>query len=425
MYLLLAGCGALLPTWAPWRGVRPVVEAGRSLVGAVEARWLFSASPDSDEQRHMFDLAGRGLQVSDAFGCVFYMSSSLVALKEPCALEAGTGIEPHQLLERCQAHAATWTNGDNFAEGTFGDMLNIMLSNTAGVFIATVSVALAQALLQRQWTLLHAAILSRRQRGSSMLGGMPTQKELSQLRKRHCGPRMVGGASALETRRRSAHDRLPAELILKFLDATRYLTNERCKEEAAEAFAALMTRSSKAHARLMRDLEDCNREVLRKARVRLDCVAMLLVRAFLKMLAPESMSLHLFTDESPQKRGRMLLASSMDVCHQLHEGRLLLPMVCLARGCLDQMGKLAGLVWQLFLVIGLTRLRKFCDTVRSVTTDMGTERLIATADDHLALLLRHYGCPEKFLPRHQGGKLFRYAVHIRGWRHTWDLIGCK
>ena len=89
------------------------------------------------------------------------------------------------------------------------------------------------------------------------------------------------------------------------------------------------------------------------------------------------------------------------------------------------LGKLAGLVWQLFLVLGMTRLRAFCDAVLSVTTDMGTERLLATADDHLQLMLRHFGCPEKFLPPHVGGKLFRFALHIRGWRHTWDLIGCK
>ena len=89
------------------------------------------------------------------------------------------------------------------------------------------------------------------------------------------------------------------------------------------------------------------------------------------------------------------------------------------------LGKLAGLVWQLFLVIGKVHLRVFCDAVRSVTTDMGTERLLATADDHLQLLLRHFGCPEKLLPPHVGGKLFRFALHIRGWRHTWDLIGCK
>ena len=113
-----------------------------------------------------------------------------------------------------------------------------MLSNTVGVFITTVPVALAQALLQRQWTVLHAAVLTRRQRGSSMLGGMPTRKELSQLRKRHQVPRRVGGASAIETRRRSAHERAPAELILKCLEATRHLRASASMEAAAEAFFA-------------------------------------------------------------------------------------------------------------------------------------------------------------------------------------------
>ena len=153
----------------------------------------------------------------------------------------------------------------------------------------------------------------------------------------------------------------PVQLLLTWLEATRHLKSLEHKDETAEAYAALMASTNEEQARLVRQMPSMNRETLRRARVRLDCVAMLIVRAFMAMLTPDSVSLHLFIDESPQKRGRMLLASSLDVCHRVHEMRLLLPSVCLARGCLGTLGKLAGLVWQLFLSIGMTQLRAFCD----------------------------------------------------------------
>ena len=97
VYLLVAGAGALLPTW---RGIQPTVGPRCGFYGAVQAEWLFRSLPDGEEQTYMWDLACRGTRAVGAFGCVFYVSSSLVALKEPCELEAGTRFEPHQLVER-------------------------------------------------------------------------------------------------------------------------------------------------------------------------------------------------------------------------------------------------------------------------------------------------------------------------------------
>ena len=429
VYLLVAGCGALFPTWSPSKTRTPPPRGtSRTLLGAVEARWRFSATPSGSEEECMWDLACRRLQASTASGCIFYDVLRPLALKEPAALEDVGALLPHQILERFGARPSTWADGGDIDEGTFGDMSSTLMQRGSGrVYIAVVTSALAQAILKRQWGILHAFMLTRRVHPSRTLG--PLKKahspELSQLRKMCVQRWQTGRGSALEHQRRRLGEHTPVQTVLQWLDATRHLKSLRHKDDTAEAFAALMADTNEEQARLVRQIPSCTSETLRKARVRLDCVAMLIVRAFMAMLTPDSVSLHLFTDESPQKRGRMLLASSMDVCHRTHEMRMLLPNVCLARGCLGMLGKLAGLVWQLFLVLGMTRLRAFCDAVLSVTTDMGTERLLATADDHLQLLLRHFGCPEKLLPPHVGGKLFRFALHIRGWRHTWDLIGCK
>ena len=84
-------------------------------------------------------------------------------------------------------------------------------------------------------------------------------------------------------------------------------------------------------------------------------------------------------------------------------------------------GKLTGLLWQLFLVAGLRLIRSICDRVMSVTTDMGTERLIPYAKDCLRTALALFGCPLRCLPT-PTRKLFPRAIHIRGWRHSWDLL---
>ena len=85
------------------------------------------------------------------------------------------------------------------------------------------------------------------------------------------------------------------------------------------------------------------------------------------------------------------------------------------------LGKATGLLWQIFLVVGLANLRRICRAVRSVTTDMGTERLIANVDDILPSFLRHLGAPARHIPPN-GTRLFERALQLRGWRHMIDLL---
>ena len=70
VYLLVAGCGALFPTWSPSKTCTPRILRGtsRTLLGAVEARWRFSVTPSGSEEECMWDLACRGLQASTASG---------------------------------------------------------------------------------------------------------------------------------------------------------------------------------------------------------------------------------------------------------------------------------------------------------------------------------------------------------------------
>ena len=53
---------------------------------------------------------------------------------------------------------------------------------------------------------------------------------------------------------------------------------------------------------------------------------------------------------------------------------------------------------------------------------MGTERQLPHVPDVLPAALRLMACPPRYLPPAVDGNLFPRAVHMRGWRHTWDLI---
>ena len=94
----------------------------------------------------------------------------------------------------------------------------------------------------------------------------------------------------------------------------------------------------------------------------------------------------------------------------------------------DLNGKLFGLLWQIFLLVGpcFDRLRLFCDRVRGICTDMGTERLIANSRDVLPKFCRLIGI---VVPIHAQlrEKLFPRSLAIGGWRHIWDTVlkrGC-
>ena len=69
-----------------------------------------------------------------------------------------------------------------------------------------------------------------------------------------------------------------------------------------------------------------------------------------------TMLYHIFCDDSPQKRGLELFASSMDISIFTETGpavrHYLLPMICIGVGSLSLYGKVLALLWIKFLVIG-------------------------------------------------------------------------
>lgn len=91
----------------------------------------------------------------------------------------------------------------------------------------------------------------------------------------------------------------------------------------------------------------------------------------------------------------------------------------------DALSKTVALLWQIWLMVGpsFSRVRQFCDRVRSITTDMGVERLIAGQPD---CLVEFYECWLKArLPADidRGRKfLFPRAIEVGGWKHLFDNL---
>ena len=171
------------------------------------------------------------------------------------------------------------------------------------------------------------------------------------------------------------------EVMLDWLEASRHIRHAKKSGDACKSFAQILARAHGTSANaLMSTVPSASSWLLRSGRARLDMVAMLVWRQFwLHTLAAgaDNNHVYLFCDASP-KAGSEIFAATMDVYDGEEFRRWQLPCVALRPGMLDHVGKSLALVWHLFLVTGPNpeHVRAFCSKVRSITTDMGTERLI-------------------------------------------------
>jgi hypothetical protein len=127
-----------------------------------------------------------------------------------------------------------------------------------------------------------------------------------------------------------------------------------------------------------------------------------------------------------------VLASSFDMRHSsggdLLWQRRLFPLVNVGPGMATAAGKAMALLWQVFLVAGPhpKSMRNFLLRVRSITTDMGVERLISGSTDLLPEFYKWIGAKVK-VPVSRHRHLFPRALCAPGWCHIMDTLvrrGC-
>jgi hypothetical protein len=220
----------------------------------------------------------------------------------------------------------------------------------------------------------------------------------------------------------------PVEVVLEWLDATRSLKQLRLAPANRDAWVKIIGRSMYlTPAQLAMSRENINYEQLRRGRIRLDSVAMLLYRSFFVGVVMQSVyNIYMFTDGSPQWRGLELFATSFDL---ITTGtgwtcsRRLMPVIRLGLYMATAKGKTFAMLWKVVLLVGPSfyRLREFLRRVRAITSDMGTERLLAGQPDMLLTFCECLGIPIPFgsLPQLW---LFPRALQAPDWMHIFDTL---
>ena len=158
-------------------------------------------------------------------------------------------------------------------------------------------------------------------------------------------------------------------VILRWLRASVYVRNQQLAHDACIAFGEVLTGSKQDGDALFEACERVDREAIRRARVRLDFVACILLRRFFATMNLRETWLHIFADGSPQWRGTEVFACSLDLSTSGYRERMLLPLVTLQRTRLDARSKAFCLLFQFFLLVGpsYSSLRAFCGKVVSIT----------------------------------------------------------
>ena len=216
------------------------------------------------------------------------------------------------------------------------------------------------------------------------------------------------------------------DMILEWLDATMEIRNSRNIWKAAQKFAKVFARANKVSTcSILGVIRPANMQVLRSARPRVDVIACSLFRQVWSRLVPDTIDVYLYLDSSPQVRSEELFAVSVelrDPAGNFVWERRLAPMVALQRDYFDAVGKGLALLWILWLLVGPSpeQLIRFCDRVRAVVTDMGTERKIARlpcliADFYDVMLEQPVRIPFRMY-------LFPLAISSPGWMHGWDVV---
>ena len=217
-----------------------------------------------------------------------------------------------------------------------------------------------------------------------------------------------------------------APLLIEWLSASSFIKQQSQTWQAARAcFKVLAKHRGIREDEVVGDLRAANGEVLRFARIKLDCVCSLLFRDIFAAL-PDHCDIFIYLDSSPQVRGQELFAASWEVfdnkANKFIITRRYMPLVALGRDFLDAAGKTLALLWLIFLLVGpaWSSMRRLCNMVKAILTDMGTERLIHSQPDVLPdfFELMHdfkVPCPLQL-------RMFPNCLSMPGWQHGWDLM---
>lgn len=428
--------GDILDTWAS-PGVAGLI------VGLVVAcAWSFSSvaagdGPGQDNGlSYLRTEAMRRTQSAEHFGYIEYLVKSALALALPIGLALNTvgGIIAH--ISDLLGDEAALSTGSHRRRRAVRDWVQGWKGHGASMGdIVKVAPAAALKIVSGRWASMNSIVITRRINRSLLLKyNEPSRRKVSAFLQ--SADANKSGAS----HKRPAVTKAPkwtnalrsAALVVDWVAATIHLKSLKRTQPAAAAFAKVSARNTDIPAnRFMKGQSKVPNELLRLARVRIDCAAMLLNRRLWSAMCESSgadrLSVHLFTDASPQWRGLEMYASSLEIYDGDRIVRKLLPMVILDKSFMDASGETLAILWQLYLVVGgnVQWFLLFLSRVRSITTDKGVERKIADIPGVAEEFFKLIDPSGKFPTESSGGwaeHMFPRALAMPGWMHMRDLV---
>ena len=218
----------------------------------------------------------------------------------------------------------------------------------------------------------------------AMLHDRPSRLQLKDFRQEHTG---INADGLFRTERTHtvvpSYKAPPADLMVDWVDATKDVKDLKKCQNTTDGYAKLFGRRCGVTAEHLKDsLESVSKEQLRKARVRVDVVGMWVWRFFFQTMllgSIENINFYLYTDASPQRGGTEMYATSFELFWNGEWWRRMLPHTEPLN--MTAAGKLATMLYQIFLMFGpdLAVVDIMTRRIRSICSDMGTERLTTLA----------------------------------------------
>ena len=297
-------------------------------------------------------------------------------------------MAPFRILAAIQDCASSFSHGPR-ATGTVGDLIlewrrrHDIRGPACAAFLAP---WLARHALTDALNFFHCVAITDTLNVGRCLESVPSRRLLNRFRAEHAPSAVYANAAKIARvyKRReqgTGSQAYSAAETLEWLRFSSYVASSHSVHACLGAGSRILANGGLESAEDMMDRTNLlSRTSLLRARVRLDCVAMLLWRLLLESTAIDAIHINVYMDGSPQYRGQEMFASVLDV-FIAEDGiekpwlrRILLPLVNLGSACLDATGKTVCFLWQLLLMFGPVLLPAILGRIRCILTDNGTER---------------------------------------------------
>ena len=404
--------------------------SGTFILGFAVAFWELTKKGERrcPEQARLHGLASKTCRSSTIVGFIDYRVKEILRL-----------IEPFRWHETYPYDLAALGPRDGVLLRSAGDPgRNVQCKTVFGEWavakylwskpFAQLQHGLAEEVMKFAWPVMHSVAIGKRINRDLLFDRRtPSRKVLGKFLKA-VGPVERDGGHSEDDHPIVPRGCTDPQVIIDCLDATADLKDIRRLPSAVKKIATIIARQT--GVKIDTDAKGglvVGYNLLRTGRPRLDAVVMHLWRRFFddlfRTMLSGDVNIYLYADGSSQWRGLELFASSF----QVHDGRSfgprrLFPINSIDKSQLDAVGKLITLLWQVFLVAGPSKhsIRMFCNRVRSLTTDMGTERLLAVHHDVLDMFMQVIHRRPVTAQPDFARSMFPRAVQAPGWQHMID-----